>query len=112
MTVKRELTELFDAPLPQVTQAIHVVLEKGQANYKYRETAASDGGTKIETKISPLHSRFLSTTMIIELISDGARSRITARTKSQWYIFGDVFDFYRGYIRDLLWSVQQELRKV
>jgi hypothetical protein len=111
MTVKREQTELFDAPLSRVAQAVRTVLERGQANYRYRETAIIGDGMKIETKIVPLHPRFLSTKMVIELNSEGSHGRISIQTHSQWYIMGDIFDMYRGYIRDLLWSVRQELSR-
>jgi len=109
MTVKRERSEVFDAPLPRIMEAVRSVLAEGQANYAYRNTLEAEGGSRIDTWVVPRERLLLTTPMTIALAPNGSQTRVSVRTRSQWFILGDVFGFYHGYIHDLLWCVKRRV---
>lgn len=110
MTVERHTTQEFDAPIDRVTSALRDILcEQRSSQYKYTETRELRGGL-FETRISPFMPLMLSTRMTIALASLGARTRVTVSTRSQWFILGDVFEMYRGYIEDCFLSITGRLQ--
>ena len=52
----------------------------------------------------------LGTEMTIELRPTPTGTQVVAQTKSQPFIFGDVFDYYNGYLCDLFRDVKAELQ--
>ena len=111
MTVVREDYEEFDLPATSVVAAIKQVLNVGQRKYTYRSTEIGPDGTCFETVVTPnVWPLLLKTRMSITVKSPKpAMTMVTVRTQSQRMISGDVFNFYRGYIRDLLRSLRLAL---
>ena len=79
-----------------VAQAVRAVL--GQSP-RYRHT--TEQGTCFVTNVRP-HWWVLGTAMTIDLQPSGTRTQVSVSTRSQWFIVGDVFDYYSGYIHDFL----------
>jgi hypothetical protein len=95
---------------PEVAEAVRSVLADGQATYTYQEVVEADDGSTFHTVITPLAwPLILSTRMIITLYPDGSETEVLVATRSQWFILGDIFDFYGGYIRDMLSAISRNL---
>ncbi len=110
MTVERHDTRDFDAELPRVVSALREVLSEGQSWHRYTELQETDGGV-FEARIRPLFwPLVLSTGITITLHDKGSRTTVALETRSQWYIFGDVFNMYRGYIKDIFSSLESKLQ--
>ena len=106
MTVERQKSKKFQAPYSRVLGGLRKVLAEGQQTYSYQGTVEGQDGMRITTTVRPrLWPLLLSTRLSIDLDPDSAGTRVSVQTRSQWFIIGDVFDMYRGYIRDLLEAV-------
>jgi len=111
LTVKREQSAVFFASGAEVARAVRSVLAHGQATYAYREVFEADDGLTFNLVITPSMWPFiLSTRMVITLYSDGWETEVVVETQSQWFILGDVFDCYGGYIRDVLGAIRRRLK--
>ncbi len=108
MTVKREQTELFDISAQEVMEIIRAILIRGQADYKYENTVESGEAPTFKTIIKPSRPLLLSTKMQIQIDGMDSKTKVVVETKSQWFIFGDIADFYGGYIRDVFGSIHSE----
>jgi hypothetical protein len=111
MTVIRENSEEFDSTLPSVVDALEHMLSVGQGSYTYKHTESEIDPTRFKTVVTPkLWPLLLTTRMTISVESrQPAVTVVSVRTQSQWYIFGDIANFYRGYIHDLFESLQRSL---
>jgi len=49
--------------------------------------------------------------MTIRLQASSVGTKVITETKSQWFIFGDVFNYYNRYIRNFLKDLQTEIQK-
>jgi len=107
MTVKREKAEFFNIPLAEVAFAVRSVLSRCPPYVKMIETLRD---TVFETNVKP-SCWLLGTDMTIELQPTPTGTKVVAQTKSQTIIFGDIFDFYNGYLRDFLREVRTELQR-
>ena len=109
MTVKRELAESFNIPSADISESILNILKGKQPSYKYVNTSEVKENyfkTTIKPNIWPL---LLSTKFEVQIIPDGSQSKVVAKTISQPYLFfGDVFDFYNGYIRDFFSTLRNK----
>ena len=108
MTVKRELAESFNIPSADISESILNILKGKQPSYKYVNTSEVQENyykTTIEPNIWPL---LLSTKFEVQIISNGSQSKVVAKTISQPYLFGDVFGFYNGYIRDFFSTLRNK----
>ena len=105
MPVERHAEIDVDAPISSVAQAARAVL--GQSP-QYRRTV--EQATRFETNVRP-HWWLLGTAMTIDLQPDGARTRVSVATRSQSFIVGDVFGYYRGYIHEFLGRLMVRLRE-
>ncbi len=109
MTIKRELIEYFDTPSAAISESTLNILEGKQPSYKYVNTYEVKENyfkTTIEPNIWPL---LLSTNLEVQIIPEGSRSKVVAKTISQPYLFGaDVFGFYNGYIHDFLSTLRNK----
>jgi hypothetical protein len=48
--------------------------------------------------------------MTIELQPSPTGTQVVAKTASQWFIAGDVFNYYNRYLRDFFRDVKAELQ--
>ena len=106
MTVQRHQTEFFGATCPEVAVAVRTVLSRCPPYVRMAET---EGGSVFETNVRPSWW-LLGTDMTIELQPTPTGTQVVAQTKSQWFIYGDVFDYYNRYLRDFLRAVRAELQ--
>ena len=110
MTVERQHAETFRFSHSRVLDAVREILAGGHPSHSYEGTEEAEGGRRITTTVKPWQwPLFLSTAMSIDLDPDGTSTRVTVRTRSQWFILGDMFNLYGGYIRDLLQAVHNKL---
>jgi hypothetical protein len=110
MTVEREHAEKFRASFSSVLDAIREVLAEGHPSHSYEDTVEAESGRRITTTVKPWQwPLFLTTAMSIDLDPDDTSTRVTVRLRSQWFLIGDIFNFYGGYIRDLLQAVHTKL---
>ena len=110
MTVKRQHAETFRVSCSRMQDAIREVLAEGHPSHSYQSTEVTEDGRRFTTRVKPWQSLFLTTRMSIDLDPDDKATRVTVRTRSQWFILGDVFNMYGGYIRDMLQSIHNKLR--
>jgi hypothetical protein len=106
MTVKRYGHAHFDASPTIVARAVRAVLSRQPP---YVRTYEIKRNAVFKTNVRP--GWWLSgTDMTIELNQSAGGTMVTAETKSQFYILGDVFGFYDGYIQSFLADVRRTLR--
>jgi len=110
MTVERQYTEKFRVSCSRMLDAIREVLAEGDPSHSYQDTEETEGGRRITTTVKPRQWLFLTTALSIDLDPEDTNTRVSVRTRSQWFIIGDVFNMFGGYIRDLLQSVHNKLR--
>lgn len=110
MTVKREQSRTFNASPTEVAPALRAVLAAGQGSYRYFGNEESEGGRSFQTVIQHSQPGILSTKLRVWIEPLGSQSRVTVSTRSQWFLLGDINDFYGDYIRDLFNSIGSRLR--
>lgn len=106
VSVTREKSEVLDADPAKVIEAVRVALARGQASYDYKLTCESDDHLEFRAVIRPRSWLMLSTRLLIQIHPEASQTRIVARTISQAFIMGDIFDYYRGYLRDVLVTIR------
>ncbi len=107
MTVRRSHTGTYAPPPDRIAAIIRDVLAKGRPSYKYTnvvESPAHQWTARIRPVWWPV---LLSTRIHIQCVEANGGSSVTVNTVSQFYIMGDVFDFYRRYIHDLLTAIDE-----
>jgi hypothetical protein len=110
MTVVRERAEVFQAPPEKVVAAVRSTLAGGHASYRYQNTAEENDYFLFHTEVRPnWWPLLLSTELAIRLIPLDSLTKVVVQTRSQSFLFGDVFDCYRGYIRDILGALRSRL---
>ena len=98
MTVIRKVSELLNIPTMEVSVHIKKVLSEKQRFYSYINTIENDDG--FDTTVKPiLWPFFLSTKMNITFANNNEKTEVIVSTQSQWFILGDGFNAYNGYIR-------------
>jgi hypothetical protein len=105
MTVKREKSEIYDDPLPEVLKTTRAILARGQTGWRYEDTVESEGGRVIDTVRKTSRGGVLSTRMQIRIHAFESKTKVVVETTSPWFVFGDAADFYGDYIQDLLGSI-------
>jgi hypothetical protein len=96
MAVQRHDETEVDAPASLVAQAVRAVLHQSPPYHRTNEQ-----GTRFVTSVRP-HWWLLGTAMTVDLQPSGTTTRVSVTTCSQWFIVGDVFNFYNRYIHDFL----------
>src|SRR5262245_49412977 len=109
MSVTRERSEIVDAECEKVADAVRSALAQRQASYSYQQTSETAGCREFSAVITPNSWLLLSTRLGIHLQPHGSKTKLMAQTRSQWFIVGDIADFYGGYLRDILASVHSNL---
>lgn len=107
MTVERVASEQFHTTATFVADALVAILKEGQPGYQYRNSEISDSGMTVATTIWPKWWPLVVSTRLYIQIEPRATNLtvVTARTESQSFIMGDIFNAYRGYLNDLLSSL-------
>jgi hypothetical protein len=110
MTVSREQSEVFHASSDKMVEAVRSVLANGQASYKYHDAGEADDHLVFHTVVRPSWWPLLAATrMVIRLNPDDSQTKVIVETRSQWFIVGDVFNIYNGYIRDVLGAIRSRV---
>lgn len=107
MSVRGQKADRFDAAPAAVAAAVRAVLSHRPP---YISMAETERDTAFETNVKPSWW-LLGTDMTVELKPSPTGTEVVAKTKSQWFIFGDVFDYYNGYLRDFFKDVRTELQR-
>ncbi len=105
MTVRRHSEEYFDAAPAVVAGVVRAVFAHRPPYVQTRET---DRDLIFKTNVKPSWW-LLGTEMTIQLQPSSGGTQVSTMTKSQWFILGDVFNLYNGYIRDFLRDLRTEL---
>ena len=108
MTVRRHSENFFRIAPPAVASAIRTVLSRRPP---YNRTAEIAKDTLFKVNVRP--SWFmLGTTMTVQLSPEHDGTRVITDIKSQFYILGDIFDFYNRYIHEFLGDLRSELQRI
>ncbi len=105
MTVRRKSVDYFDDALPSVTAAVQIVLAQRPPYY---QVAESEKDSVFKTIVQPAWW-LLGTEMTIQLRSSSEGTQVVVKTESQWFILGDILNFYDHYIYDFLTELRSEL---
>jgi hypothetical protein len=106
MTVRRSDAATFPFPPDHVAAAVRAALASRRPEYAYVDVDERTPGTQWTARVKPnVWPLNLSTRLDVSCVPAPDGSRVRVETTSQWYILGDVKDYYRGYVRDLLGSV-------
>jgi len=110
MTVRREQSEVFHASTVEVGEAVRSVLASGRPSYKYHHTVETNDHLIFKTEVRPSWWPLLAATELsIRLTPSDSHTKVIIDTRSQSFIFGDVFDIYNGYIRDFLGAIRSRV---
>jgi hypothetical protein len=102
MTVRRQDIKSFAVSKEQMKVRVLRVLGEKCAKYSYVNINVSEDGSEINVRIKPkLWPLILSTKIFIKLCGEDTNCSVEISTCSQWYISGDCFNCYTGYIKDL-----------
>ena len=104
MSVRRQKDDYFDATLPAVVAAVRAVLSRRP----YRSTTETERNIAFKTNVKPW--LLLGTDMTVQLQPSQGGTQVLARTESQCFITGDVFDCYNRYLCDFFRDVRTELQ--
>lgn len=105
MTVRRQKDECFDAPPPTIAAAVRAVLCHTPP---YRATTETEKDCAFKTNVKPSWW-LLGTDMSVKLQPSASGTRVVSTIESQWFICGDVFDYYNQYLRDFFTELEMEL---
>src|SRR4030066_1942194 len=108
MTVRRHSEDYFFTPPAEVSKVVRDILSR-RPPYTHTHELVKDAVFK--TIIKP-EWWYQGTEMIIQLQPHNNGTRVVADTKSQWYMLGDMGDFYNRYLRDFLRDVRLELQRI
>ncbi len=108
MTVRRHSENFFRIAPPAVANAIRTVLARRPP---YNRTAEIAKDTLFKVNVKP--SWFLlGTTMTVQLHPEDDGTRVITDIKSQFYIMGDIYNFYNRYIYEFLHDLRSELQRI
>ncbi len=110
MTVTRSKIQEFAGSLRCIADSVRRALSKSQGSYRYVQVVENEDGTSFEAKVWPNFPLMLSTQLFIEIHErEQDICSVTIRTKSQWFIWGDIFDYYNKYVREFLEVLEKEI---
>jgi hypothetical protein len=105
MTVQREAKEIVRGNLGDVSAAVRRILVR---NPPYSRIVELEQNRRFRVNVKP-HWWLAGTNMIIVLDEVETGINVSVQTVSQRFVFGDVFDCYRRYIRDFLEKLRKEI---
>jgi hypothetical protein len=94
MTVERAKSVMVPADQRLVMHAIEQILRE---HALYRQTSINRDTSTVTTTITPGFP-LLSTKLIVHVRTGANQTQVEVLTRSQWYILGDIFNLYSGYI--------------
>ncbi len=106
MTVKRQKSVVFNKPIELVMERIRIVLA---SNKKYTETIEGVDGSFL-TLVQP-NPLLLDTPMRIMVEWNGDDTVVKVSTKSQPFVWGDIFGVYNRYINEFFKMLEEEIKK-
>jgi len=110
MTVKRQQKEEFHTPVELVINATQAVLAEGGSSYRYDKPVFDRDNKCFKAVIMPsLWPLLLSTKISITVIPEKTATAVIVETCSQWFILGDISNFYNRYVADFLSALNQTL---
>ena len=98
---------MFEATPLAVVKATRSVLSR-RPQYVHSSEVEADAVFSVNVRPNWL---LLGTEMKVELEPFSAGTQVLVETKSQFFIMGDVFGFYDGYIQSFLSDLRMELRR-
>ena len=107
MTVRRHAESFLDYPLVIVADGVRAILSRKPP---YRDTIEIEKDTVFKTNIKQSWW-LLGTAMVVTLQSVLGGTKVVAKTKSQIFIFGDVYNYYNRYLREFMEDLQEQLRE-
>ena len=75
----------------------------------YGQTTEENNPNVFTTSIRP-SLLMLPTKMVVTIEQTAQGTQVDAKTQSQWFILGDVFDYYNKYISDFFEALRAELQ--
>jgi len=105
MTVERTKSASFPANQRLVMNTIEQILRE---HGLYRQTSVNRDTSTVTTTITPGFP-LLSTKMTVQLRTVADQTFVQVTTRSQWYILGDIFRMYNGYIDQFLHTLDTAL---
>ncbi|HRK33685.1 MAG TPA: hypothetical protein PLJ47_03735 [Candidatus Hydrogenedentes bacterium] len=110
MTVERQDFATFLASKEDTLAALVRVLDKGQTLYSYVNTTVDAQAGEIRTKIKPKTWPISpKSSLTIRVEAHGKGSRVTAQTRSPFFVMADAFDYYPQYLRELFRALMMEV---
>ncbi len=111
MSCIRDRVEIYNASCESVKRTILIALKRKYSTYRYVDTALTSENV-IKTLIKPyIWTLLLSTSLTIVIEPDVKGCKVTAQTKSQDFIGGDIFNFYNRYLNRLFGDINDNLQK-
>ena len=107
MTVRRHSDDFFDAAPPAVASAARTVLARRPP---YVHTTETEKDAVFKAHVKP-RWWLLATEMTVQLQASSGGTQVVVKTESQWFIMGDIFNYYNRYIRDFLRDLRTELQR-
>ena len=110
MAVKREGKGEFRVSVEAVLNAINAVLATSENSYRYDHPVFNSNTRTFEAVIKPsLWPMLLPTFITITAVASEKLTIVKVGIRSQWFIFGDVFNFYSRYISNFLSALDSKL---
>ena len=111
MTVHRDDMGTFNTSKDRLIEHTRDILNR---NPVYRNTTEEQSGAVFITTVKPVVKPdwlLLGTKMIVQL--DGTETTSTAKvsTVSQWFIMGDVLNYYNRYMSEFLAALREAVNK-
>lgn len=108
MAVERSHFETYEISMEPLVKAIQEILDKGCYDYSYVKTEYNEHSMIFHTKSKPtVWPMMAATKFVIELKPAGNHIVVGARTRSQLFVMGDIFNFYQSYINDFFESLNK-----
>lgn len=106
MTVQRNSDDYFNTPFTVLARAVRTVLRRCPP---YFDTVEKEIDTLFKTNVKP-GWWLAGTEMSIELKPSSGGTEVSVKTQSQVLVRGDIFGFYKRFIRSFLKDLRAEIQ--
>jgi hypothetical protein len=110
--VSRHQVDVFAAPVDRIRTAVEAALKHPPTGCRYIKIQIDKSGDRASTTVRPwVWPLLLDTRMTFEIIPLGPPGlfKVAVGTQAQWFISGDFFGFYLGYVAHALGEVRRGL---